>query len=294
MTSSNDKGGGVEPTPQSKVGMSPEFPPIRACLFDMDGLLLNTEDIYTLCADLVLKKYGRPGLPWSLKAKMMGVPGSSNGDTFHAWAQLPIPREQYKREQSEQQKIHFPECEPLPGVETLLSNLRRAGTTNGLDVRIALATSSERANYDLKTSHATTKAILDLIPEEHKVLGDDPRIQKGRGKPAPDIYLVALQAVNDNLPEGVPKITPRECLVFEDSVIGVEAGRRAGMRVVWVPHPKLAAEYVGKEGEVLAGRLGLVHIGNEDQLGVVGDGWGDQLPSLENFPYERYGIVVPS
>lgn len=61
----------------------------------MDGLLLNTEDIYTRCADIVLAKYNRPGLPWSLKARMMGVPGSSNGDTFHAWAQLPIPRSQY-------------------------------------------------------------------------------------------------------------------------------------------------------------------------------------------------------
>jgi hypothetical protein len=38
----------------------------------------------------------------------------------------------------------------------------------------------------------------------------------------------------------------------------VEAGRRAGMRVVWVPHPELAAEYRGREKEVLAGRIGLV------------------------------------
>lgn len=301
MSSTNQTGGGVVSTPQSGTSLSPEFPPIRACLFDMDGLLLNTEDIYSSCADIVLKKHGRPGLPWSLKAKLMGVPGASNGDTFHAWAQLPIPREQYQREQSEQQKIHFPECEPLPGVEKLLSDLRwrartATTTTNGIDnhVQIALATSSERANYNLKTSRPATKAILDLIPEEHKVLGDDPRIRKGRGKPAPDIYLVALQAVNDHLPPDVPQITPRECLVFEDSVIGVEAGRRAGMRVVWAPHSKLAAEYVGKEREVLAGRLGLVHIGNEEQLGVVGDGWADQLPSLENFPYERYGIVVAS
>jgi pseudouridine 5'-phosphatase len=54
----------------------------------------------------------------------------------------------------------------------------------------------------------------------------------------------------------VEKIRPEECLVFEDSVPGVEAGRRAGMRVIWVPHRGLAGEFRGKEQEVLAGKTG--------------------------------------
>ena len=281
-------------TDEQAGATKPSFPPVRACLFDMDGLLLNTEDIYTQCADAVLQRHGRPPLPWSLKAKLMGVPGSSNGDVFHAWANLPISREQYGQEQKAEQRVRFPECRPLPGVERLLSDLGRARTAgDGHRVGIALATSSERANYDLKTSRPATRAVLDLIPAAHRVLGDDARVRKGRGKPAPDIYLVALQSINDGLLEGVPKIEPRECLVFEDSVIGVEAGRRAGMRVVWVPHQKLAAEYVGREREVLAGRLGLVDIGDPEQSGEADDGWAEQLPSLEDFPYDKFGIVVP-
>ncbi|KAH8878773.1 hypothetical protein GQ53DRAFT_673521, partial [Thozetella sp. PMI_491] len=89
-----------------------------------------------------------------------------------------------------------------------------------------------------------------------RVLGDDPCVQDGRGKPAPDIYLFALETINSSPPDGVPKIEPKVCLVFEDSVPGVESGRRAGMRAVWVPHPGLAEEYNGKESEVLAGRTG--------------------------------------
>ncbi|KAI1130893.1 HAD-like domain-containing protein [Nemania abortiva] len=269
--------------------MSPTFPPVRACLFDMDGLLINTEDLYTKCASIVLEKYGRPPLPWSIKAQIMGVPGSSNGDTFHNWAQLPISREQFKREQAEQQRIHFPECQPLPGVKELLANLKMAKTAGGYPVQIALATSSMKENFDMKTQAPDTAALIDLIPPEHRVLGDDPRVH--HGKPAPDIYLLALKLINDSLPDGVPKITTRECLVFEDSVLGVEAGRRAGMRTVWIPHPGLLQEYRGKEAEVLAGRIGLVPIGNEEQLGQLGDGWAEQLPSLENFPYGRYGIL---
>jgi pseudouridine-5'-monophosphatase len=60
---------------------------------------------------------------------------------------------------------------------------------------------------------------------------------------------------------------------------------------VWVPHPGLAELSKGKEGEILAGRGegGEVDV---HQLGEVGDGWGEQLVTLENFPYEKYGIIT--
>ena len=149
------------------------------------------------------------------------------------------------------------------------------------------------------------------------MLGDDPRIPEGKGKPAPDIYFLALRTINDGIRrEGKEKeIVPEECLVFEDSVPGIEAGRRAGMRVVWCPHPGLLEEYKGREKEVLAGLTGLeedtedqqvVAAADEDIEGKerrsgqkiagatrkIDDGWGELLETLENFPYERYGIVV--
>lgn len=224
----------------------------------------------------------------------MGVPGSSNGDAFHTWAQLPISREQYAKEQLEQQQIHFPECQPLPGVQKLLSNLQKARNANGMPVKTALASSSVKSNYNLKVSRPEVKAMLDHIPEEHRILGDDPRVKKGRGKPAPDIYLLALQTLNSKISDGEPKITPEECLVFEDSVPGVEAGRRAGMRVLWVPHVELFAEWKSRTREVLAGRTGLVKVGDEDLPDDLDEGWGEHLTSLEDFPYETYGILAPS
>lgn len=259
----------------------------------MDGLLLNTEDIYTLCADNILLKYGCPRLPWSIKAQLMGVPGSNNGDVFHNWAQLPISRDQFEKEHNEQQQLHFPECKPLPGAQKLLLDLKKAHSKNGLPIEIALASSSEKYNFDLKASKPETKEFLDLLPEDYRILGDDPRVQHGRGKPAPDIYLLALQTINSKVSDGIAKIVPEECLVFEDSVPGVEAGRRAGMRVVWVPHSGLYAEWSDREKEVLAGRTGLVPIGNEEQLGEIDDGFGEYLPTLEMFPYDKFGIEVP-
>lgn len=119
-------------------------------------------------------------------------------------------------------------------------------------------------------------------------------MREGRGKPAPDIFLVALQALNLTKASSEDDILPSECLVFEDSVAGVEAGRRAGMRVVWVPDPDVASEYQAIRKDVLAGRTGRFAIGDEWQLGGIDDGWAETISSLEHFEYEKYGITIPS
>lgn len=268
----------------------------------MDGLLIDTEDIYTLCINILLEKYGRPPLPWSIKARLQGRPGPQANALFHEWAKLPIDNDDYLSQYSALQREHFPNAKALPGVEDLLASLAR---TRWWDlqqqqqdgqkknkVHIALATSSNSANFSIKTAHLGD--LFSVFQTPHRVLGDDKRIQPGRGKPLPDIYLLALQTINATLPPGETPITPEECLVFEDSVPGVEAGRRAGMRVIWCPHPGLKEMYVGREPDVLAGTTGEAGVGvDEHQLGTPGDGWAEYLPSLESFPYERYGIVVP-
>lgn len=276
-------------------------PRIRACLFDMDGLLIDSEDIYTTVTNTLLKRYDRPALPWSIKAQLQGRPGPQAGAIFHAWAKLPISMEQFMAEQRELQTKLFPNCQPLPGVMDLLKELKERG------VHMALATSSHAGNFKLKSAHLGS--LFEYFAPEHQVLGDDPRIPSGRGKPAPDIYLLALSTLNDTLTaRGEKPIEPEECLVFEDSVPGVESGRRAGMQTVWVPHPELLNEYKGREKEVLAGLTG-EHKEDEakelqksesevaegkktvGQPGKIDDGWGRRLESLEKFPYESYGIA---
>ncbi|RDW79837.1 hypothetical protein BP6252_04475 [Coleophoma cylindrospora] len=272
-----------------------DFPAIRACIFDMDGLLINTEDIITLCINQLLEKYGRPSFTSSIRAQLMGVPDSTNGDVFHNWAKLPISREQFAREASKQMQLHFPDCTPLPGAEKLLSNLSRAHIASSGDrVELALASSTKSHSYELKVSSPETKQLLNFFQSDRRVLGDDPRVRQGRGKPAPDIYLVALQSLNSAVKSGERPIMPNECLVFEDSVAGVEAGRRAGMRVVWVPHPDVAIEYQERQKDVLAGRTGTIELGDEWQLGDIDDGWAESIPSLDDFDYQKYGIDVLS
>lgn len=190
------------------------------------------------------------------------------------------------------QRQHFPDCQPLAGVATLLATLAQRTEP---PVHLALATSSHRGNFELKSRHLAE--LFGVFATENRVLGDDERIGEGRGKPAPDIYALALETVNARLRRRGEEreVLPAECLVFEDSVPGVEAGRRAGMQVVWCPHPGLLEEYKGREEEVLAGLCG-EYVEKADEVkrtpGKIGDGWGRLVGSLEAFPYREYGIGV--
>lgn len=227
---------------------------------------------------------------------MMGVHNSLNGDIFHNWAQLPILREQWALEARAHLRLLFRDCEPLPGAEQLLLNLSGARScSSGGKIELALASSTVGEMYALKTTRPETERLIGSFQPERRILGDDPRLRKGRSKPAPDIYLLALEVLNSTAGTGEKPITANECLVFEDSPVGVEAARRAGMRVVWVPHPLVAAEYdETKQKDILAGRTGLFDAGDDQPPGEVDDGWAESIQSLEHFDYEKYGINVPS
>ncbi|RMZ91889.1 hypothetical protein DV736_g846, partial [Chaetothyriales sp. CBS 134916] len=296
----------------------------------MDGLLIDSEDAYTTVTNTILHEHGRPSLPWSIKAQLQGRPGPAASKIFRAWAQLPISEDTFQARQRELQAIEFAKVQPLPGVETLLQRLAHAHTalpnsagtspaSGGRKVRLALATSSHARNFDIKTLHL--QDLFSTFPAPLRVLGDDERIPRDRGKPLPDIYLLALRCVNEQIRaegNGESEVTPEECLVFEDSVPGVEAGRRAGMRVVWVPHPGLLDVYRGREEDVLAGLTGehkesdldLDHSdgpasatahstghnhnqplpGSPGTVGQLCDGYAEMLSSLEDFDYLKYGI----
>ncbi|KAI0904024.1 putative HAD superfamily hydrolase [Ustulina deusta] len=180
---------------------------------------------------------------------------------------------------TEQMRHNFSDCKPRPGAESILPNLSRARSTPmGNRVGLALASTTTSETYELKTSKPAAKHLPSFIQSDRRMLGDDPRVGEGWGKPAPDMYLIALESLNStvDLETGEKPIMPGECLVFEDSVIGVEAGRRAGMRVIWVPHPDLAEEYRPME--------------KEDK---IDDGWAETISSLEHFDFEKYRFDVP-
>lgn len=273
----------------------PNFSPIRACIFDVDGLLINSEDIYSITMNNTLHEYGLPDIPWSIKATQQsrGRQGFAN---VMEWAKLPISIDEFKTK-VDSQREPFQHCKLLPGVPELLHNLSTRAVPQ---ISLALASSAERDFFKLKTDQFSNALVP--IPEQHRIFGDDPCMSGCKGKPAPDIFVQALARLNDSLPPHEPRIKPAECLVFEDSTAGVQAGRKAGMRVVWVPHPGLLEVYRGggREEKVLAGAIdeqGNVEEGSRDAsesscLPFSKDGRAELVMSLEGFPYEHYGIEL--
>ena len=99
------------------------------------------------------------------------------------------------------------------------------------NIPIAVATGSRRRNYELKTAHLSD--IFDCF-DNRVVCGDD-FSEKIRGKPEPDIFLIAAReklARNVGMNERCSDAEKRERakgLIFEDAIPGLQAGKRAGM-----------------------------------------------------------------
>jgi pseudouridine-5'-monophosphatase len=139
---------------------------------------------------------------------------------------LPMTPEEYMDISAKIQEEKFPLCKPLPGVEKLITHL------HAHNIPIAVATSSMRSKFDIKTT--SCRDMFKLF--DYIVCGDDADIKKG--KPAPDIFLAAQNRLGNPPAEN--------CLVFEDAINGIEAGLAANMHVVWIPDINLL-ELNGKE-----------------------------------------------
>ena len=191
-------------------------PQILAVVFDMDGLMFNTEDIYNQVGAAVLRRRGHE-FTLELKLKMMGLPGHKAYQVMREHCGLDDSIEQLAAESDAlfldllDQQICM-----MPGLAELLLHLEQAGLAK------AVATSSSRQLAERALGR------FDLIHRFQFVLtGDDVQ----NGKPAPDIYLLAAEKL------GHP---PANLLVLEDSPTGSRAGVAAGTVTVAVPNEHTA------------------------------------------------------
>lgn len=205
------------------------YPAIQAVIFDMDGLLLDTEIFYTEVTQLIVQRYGKQ-FDWSIKAKMLGRPALDSAHFLVDTLSLPISAEQYLEERDQLLRERFSKALAKPGAEALVRHL------NAQQIPQAVATSSSRELFNLKTQNHPWFDLFDDI-----VTFDDPAVT--HGKPAPDIFLVAAQRLQAN---------PKQCLVFEDAPSGLQAGLAAAMSVIAIPDPNMDTTVFAKAHQVLA------------------------------------------
>jgi HAD superfamily hydrolase (TIGR01509 family) len=184
---------------------------IEAVVFDLDGVLLDSEQVWDeVREELVKERGGR----WHEQAQteMMGMSSVEWSRYMHDELDLPEPPEEISAEVV--QRLDEVYRKRLP----LIDGAREAVERLAARWPLGLASSSNREVIDL---------VLDLsgMARFFRVTVSSEEVP--RGKPAPDVYLEAARGL------GVP---PERCAAVEDSHNGIRSAKAAGMRVIAIPN----------------------------------------------------------
>jgi beta-phosphoglucomutase-like phosphatase (HAD superfamily) len=208
----------------------PNLKPITHLIYDLDGLLLNTEFIHTQVNQTIATRYGKT-LDASVRMKVMGRKAEDSAQIVIDMLALPLTVQEYIEQKAAIIYDLYPLSCPMPGAIELTQQFYQVGIPQ------AIASSSSQRPFAAKiTHHREWMQLFHCI-----VLGDDPEVKQG--KPAPDIFLIAAERLGAH---------PEQCLVFEDSLAGVIAAKRAGMTVVAVPDPMMDKSLFQEADQVLS------------------------------------------
>ena len=182
---------------------------LKGLLFDMDGVLVNNLEVHRAAFAEFFRRYNVVRTFDDLNR----VFGKGNDDIM---GEL-MPKEVVERvgvrelgyeKEAIYREIYAPIIEPQPGLMEFLAEAEEAG------LRSAVGSSGYRVNVDFVLDKCRIRSYFEAI-----VAGDEVT----RCKPDPEIYLTAAAKLG---------LRPEECVVFEDAEAGIEAAKRAGIKVV--------------------------------------------------------------
>ena len=185
---------------------------IDAVVFDLDGLLIDTEQVWDGVREHLARERGGR---WHGRAQqdMMGMSSKEWTRYMHEELGVPDPPEEINRLVVERMQERYREALPL--IDGAVDAVRRLADRWPL----GLASSSNRQLIDLALEEMGVAALFRATVSSEEV---------ARGKPAPDVYLEAARRLD---------VAPERAAAVEDSESGIRSAKGAGMRVVVIPNP---------------------------------------------------------
>lgn len=180
---------------------------IKAVIFDLDGSLVDSMWMWRAIDIEYLGRFGIP-LPEDLQSRIEGMSFSETAVYFKEHFPIPDSIDQIKEDWNRMAWDKYANEVPLkPGIPEFLERCREEG------IKLGIATSNSRQ-------------LVENIAKVHNLRDYFSCIMTGcdvaHGKPSPDIYLAVAEGLD---------CPPSQCLVFEDIIPGIQAGKAAGMRV---------------------------------------------------------------
>jgi len=194
---------------------------IQAVVFDLDGVLADSEGLHILAWEELAREYGLAGDRMPLH-DWIGYPDTEIVmDVVREYGLSITPEDLLRHKRRVFRRLIAEKLKPVPGSVEALAELD--------SIPLGLATSSSRTEADL---------MLRILGLEDRfrtiVTGDDVK----RSKPEPDSYLLAVRQLG---------VSSEHCAAVEDSAAGVQSARRAGLTVLAVtnslPADRLAAAH---------------------------------------------------
>jgi len=184
---------------------------IEAVIFDLDGVLIDSEHVWDeVREELARERGGR----WSDRAQadMMGMSSTEWSNHMHDVIGLRESPEEINAEVVRRMEARY--AEHLPLIEGAVDAVERLAAA----FRLGLASSSNRPLIDAVLAQSGLVQLFEATVSSEEV---------ARGKPAPDVFHEAARRLN---------IAPERCAAIEDSANGIRAARAAEMRVIAIPN----------------------------------------------------------
>jgi HAD superfamily hydrolase (TIGR01509 family) len=180
-----------------------------AVIFDCDGVLVDSETLMSVVFSGMLTELGLPYSPDDTIRTFMGRSMVSCMQIVERQLGHPAPADFLQRLDVRAGDAFARDLEAVPGVETLLDLL----DVHGVPYAVASSGSHDKMQ--------TTLGLTGLLPRlEGRITS---ATEVAHGKPSPDVFLLAAERLD---------MPADECLVIEDSLLGIEAALAAGMRVI--------------------------------------------------------------